>query len=88
MVPLGITSLSICLAGSLCDDVTSGTKKIEQGKEFCKRLKLILSKADFELRKWVTNDNKSQKKLFLRKTAAFVTVPLNFIVVWFIFELQ
>ena len=43
------------------DDVTSGTKTIKQGKEFYKKAKLILSKADFNLKKWVTNASKLQK---------------------------
>ena len=42
------------------DDVTSGTKTIEQGKEFYKKAKLILSEAGFDLRKWATNDSKLQ----------------------------
>ena len=45
------------------DDVTSGTKTIEQGKEFYKKAKLILSEAGFDLRKWVTNDSKLQNFL-------------------------
>ena len=44
------------------DDVTSGTKTIEKGKEFYKKAKLILSEAGFDLRKLVTNDSKLQKK--------------------------
>ena len=43
------------------DDVTSGTKTIEQGKEFYEKAKLILSEAGFDLRKWVTNDSKLQQ---------------------------
>ena len=43
------------------DDVTSGTKTIEQGKEFYEKAKLVLSEAGFDLRKWVTNDIKLQK---------------------------
>ena len=43
------------------DDVTSGTKTIEQGKEFYEKAKLILSEVGFDLRKWVTNDIKLQK---------------------------
>ena len=42
------------------DDVTSGTKTINQGKEFYKKAKLILSEAGFDLRTLVTNDNKLQ----------------------------
>ena len=42
------------------DDVTSGTKTIEQEKEFYKKAKLILSEAGFDLRKWVINDGKLQ----------------------------
>ena len=38
------------------DDVTSGTKTIEQRKEFYEKAKLILS-AGFDFRKWVTNDS-------------------------------
>ena len=45
------------------DDVTSGTKAVEQGKEFYKKAKLILSEAGFDLRKLVTNDSKLQKKI-------------------------
>ena len=49
------------LLEDLCvDDVTSGTKTIEQGKEFYEKAKLILSEAGFDLRKWVTNDIKLQ----------------------------
>ena len=40
------------------DGVTSGTKTIEQRKEFYGKAKLILSEAGFDLRKWVTNDSK------------------------------
>ena len=43
------------------DDVTSGTKTIEQGKEFYEKTKFILSEAGFDLRKRVTNDSKLQK---------------------------
>ena len=39
-------------------DVGSGTKTIEQRKEFYKKAKLILSEAGFDLRKWVTRDSK------------------------------
>ena len=43
------------------DDVTSGTKTIEQRKGFYEKAKSILSEAGFDLRKWVTNDSKLQK---------------------------
>ena len=44
------------------NDATSGTKTTEQRKEFYEKAKLILSVASFDLRKWVTNDSKLQKK--------------------------
>ena len=51
------------------DDVTSGTKTIEQGKEFYKNAKLILSEAGFDLRKWVTNDSKLQKYFYSQENS-------------------
>ena len=42
------------------EDVTSGTKTIEQGKEFYEKAKLIWSEAGFDLRKWVTYNSKLQ----------------------------
>ena len=42
------------------DDVTSGTKTFEEGKEFYRKAKLILSEAGFNLRKWVTSDSELQ----------------------------
>ena len=50
------------LLEDLCvDDVTSGTKTVEQGKESYEKAKLILSEAGFDLRKWLTNNSKLQK---------------------------
>ena len=69
MVQLDLTYLSIYFVINnllksywiiYADDVTSGTKTIEQGKEFYKKTKLTLSKANYNLRKWVTNDSKFQ----------------------------
>ena len=42
------------------DDITLGTKTIEQGKEFYEKAKLILAEAGLGLKKWVTNDCKMQ----------------------------
>ena len=42
------------------DDVTSGTKTIEQGKEFYEKAKLILSESGLDLRKRVTYNSKLQ----------------------------
>ena len=39
------------------DDTTSGCDTVEEGKKFYTRAKEIMSKAGFELRKWVTNNS-------------------------------
>ena len=44
------------------DDVTSVTETIEQGKEFFKKAKFVLSDVGFNLRKCVANDSKLQNR--------------------------
>ena len=43
------------------DDTTSGTKSIEEGKEFYVKTKKMMAEAGFDLRKWKTNNKELQK---------------------------
>ena len=56
------------------DDATSVTKTIEQGKEFFKKAKLILSDIGFNLRKCVPNDSKLQNFLYSQENSKTETL--------------
>ena len=45
----------------IVDGMESGMGTIEERKEFNKRTKMILAKADFNLKRWVTNNRKLQE---------------------------
>ena len=55
------------------DDVTSSFSNQIDGQKIYELAKLCLSSASFELRKWVTNDEKLQQYLILKKA---MTIPL------------
>ena len=46
------------------DDTTSGTKSIEEGKEFHVKPKKMMAEAGFDLRKWKTNSKEPQKYFY------------------------
>ena len=50
------------------DDCTSGVADVKEGVDFYEKAKLIMRKAGFDYRKWVTNNNELQNYIDVRES--------------------